>query len=89
MINLFVEFRFQPLKLYGSSPWFKLTKRGSIINKFEARDIAIIILTIFRKSKMLENMRIIILEKVLIYTFVEMPVGFSNVASTTAHTSKL
>ena len=37
---------------------------------------------------MLENMRILIPEKVLIYTCVEMPVGFTNVASTTARTRK-
>ena len=33
-------------------------------------------------------MRIFIPEKVLIYTCVEMPVGFTNVKSTTARTSK-
>ena len=61
---------------------FELIERSSIINNFEARNITIIV-TIFRKTKMLENMRIFIPEKVLISTCVEMPVGFTNVASTT------
>ena len=38
---------------------------------------------------MLENMRILIPKKVLIYTCVKIPVGLTNVASTTASTSKL
>ena len=86
MINLFVEFGFQPLNMEALFD-FELIDRSSIINNFEARNITIIV-TIFRKTKMLENMRIFIPEKVLIYTCVEMPVGFTNVASTTARTSK-
>ena len=82
MINLFVEFGFQPLNMEALFD-FELIETSSIINKFEARNITIIV-TIFRKTKMLENMRIFIPEKVLIYTCVEMPVGFTNVASTTA-----
>ena len=58
---------------------FELIERSSIINNFEARNITIIV-TIFRKTKMLENMRIFVPEKVLIYTCVEMPVGFTNVS---------
>ena len=38
---------------------FELTERSSIINNFEARNIKII-LTTFRKTKMLENIRIFI-----------------------------
>ena len=60
---------------------FELVERSSIINNFEARNITIIV-TILRKTKMLENMRIFVPEKVFIYTCVEMPVGFTNVAST-------
>ena len=86
MINLFVEFGFQALNMAALLD-FELIERSSIINNFEARNITII-LTIFRKTKMLENMRIFIPEKVLIYTCVEMPVGFAFVASTTARTSK-
>ena len=67
---------------------FKLLERDTIINNFEARDITII-LTIFGKTKMLENMRILIPKKVLSYTCVKMPVGFTNVASTTTCTSKV
>ena len=87
MINLFVEFGFQALNMEALLD-FELIERSSIINNFEARNI-IIILTVFRKTKMLVNMRSFIPEKVLIYTCVEMPVGFTNVASTTARTSKL
>ena len=86
MINLFVEFGFQPLNMEALLD-FELIERSSIINNFEARNITIIVI-IFRKTKMLENMRIFVPEKVLIYTCVEMPVGFTNVASTTARTSK-
>ena len=88
MINLFVEFGFQPLNMEALLD-FELTERSSIINNFEARNITII-LTIFRKTKMLKNLRIFIPGKVLIYTCVEMSdsVGFTNVASTTARTSK-
>ena len=56
---------------------FELIQRSSIINNFEARNITIIV-TIFRKTKMLENMRIFVPEKVVIYTCVEMPVGFTK-----------
>ena len=79
MINLFVEFGFQPLNMEALLD-FELIERStcSIINNFEARNITIIV-TIFRKTKMLENMRIFVPEKVLIYTCVEMPVGFTNV----------
>ena len=61
---------------------FELIERSSIINNIVARNITII-LAIFIKTKMLENMKIFIPEKVLIYTCVEMPVGFTKVASTT------
>ena len=58
---------------------FELIERSCICNNFEARNI-----TIIRKTKMLENMRIFIPGKVLIYRCVEIPVGFTNIASTTA-----
>ena len=86
MINLFVDFGFQQLNMEALFD-FELIERGSIINNFEARNITIT-LTIFRKTKMLEDMKIFIPEKGLIYTHVEMRVGFTNVASTTARTSK-
>ena len=86
MINLFVEFGFQPLNMEALLG-FELKERRSIINNFEARNITII-LTIFRKTKTLENMRIFIPEKVLIYICAEMSVGFTNVASTTGRTSQ-
>ena len=38
MINLFVEFGFQPLNMETLLD-FKLIERSSIINNFEARDI--------------------------------------------------
>ena len=53
MINLFVEFGFQPLNMEALLD-FELIERSSIINNFEARKITIIV-TIFRKTKMLEN----------------------------------
>ena len=65
MINLLIEFGFQPLNI-EALPDFELIERGtgSIINNFEARNIR---LPIFRKTiKMLENMRILIPERVLI-----------------------
>ena len=86
MIDLFVEFGFQPLNMEALLD-FELIESSSIINNFEARNTTII-LEIFRKTKMLENMRIFIPEKVLIYARVEMAVGYDNVASTTARTSK-
>ena len=49
---------------------FELIERSSIINNFEARNITIIV-TIFRKTKMLENMRIFVPEKVPGQRFVE------------------
>ena len=79
MINLFVEFGFQPLNMEALLDFE--------FNSFEARNITIIV-TIFRKTKMLENMRIFVPGKVFIYTCVQIPVGFTNVASTTARTSK-
>ena len=74
MITLLVEFAFQPLNMEALLD-FELIEKSSIINNFEARNITII-LTIFRITKMLENMRIFIPEKVLIYTCVEMPVAW-------------
>ena len=75
MINLFVEIGFQPLKMEALLD-FELIEIIRIINNFEASNITIIV-KIFRKTKMLENMRIFIPEKVFIYTCVEMPVGFT------------
>ena len=46
MINLFVEFGFQPLNMEALLD-FELIERSSIINNFEARNITIIV-TIFR-----------------------------------------
>ena len=86
MIDLFVEFGFQPPNMEALLD-FELIESSSIINNFEARNTTII-LEIFRKTKMLENMIISIPEKVLIYARVEMAVGYTNVASTTARTSK-
>ena len=48
MINLFVEFGFQPLNMEALLD-FELMERSSIINNFEARNITIIV-TIFRKT---------------------------------------
>ena len=73
MINLSVKFRFQTLNI-EALPDFELTVRGSIINNFEA-SYTTIILTIFGRTKMFENVRIFISEKMLIYKCVEMPVG--------------
>mgnify|MGYP001799753316 CR=1 FL=1 len=72
MINLSVKFRFQTLNVEALFD-FKLTVRGSIINNFEAK-YTTIILTIFRGTKMFENVRIFIWEKMLIYTCLEIPV---------------
>ena len=52
MINLFVEFGFQPLNM-EALPDFELIVRGSIIDNFEAKDITII-LTMFRKLRCLK-----------------------------------
>ena len=68
MINLFVEFGFQPLNMEALLD-FELIERSSIINSFEARNITIIV-TIFRKTKMLENMRIFVPGKVLMHVHV-------------------
>ena len=73
MINLFVEFgQFHLLNMEALLD-FELIEKGTIFNIFQARNITII-LTMFRQTKMLENMIIFIPEKVLIYTCVEMPV---------------
>ena len=71
MINLFVELGFQPLNMEALLD-FELIERGSIFNNSQARDT--IILIIFGKTKMLENMIIFIPEKVLIYRSLEIPV---------------
>ena len=68
MFNLFVEFGFQPLNMEALLD-FELIERSSIINNFEARNITII-LTIFRKTKMLEKMRIFIPEKVALLIYI-------------------
>ena len=52
MINLFVEFGIQPLNVEALLD-FELIERSIIINNFEARNITIIV-TIFRKTKMLD-----------------------------------
>ena len=68
MINLFVEFRFQPLNMEALLD-FELIERSSIINNFEARNITVF-LRIFRKTTILENMSIFIPERVLNFTCV-------------------
>ena len=75
MINLFVEFGFQALHTEALLD-FELIERNSIINNFEARNITII-LTIFRKTKMIENtcMRIFIPEMATIVTKLQLTFG--------------
>ena len=62
MINLFVEFGFQPLNMEALLD-FELIERSSIINNFEATNITIIV-TIFKKTKMTGHIKLTTLLRV-------------------------
>lgn len=55
---------------------------------FKQETSQFIVLTILRKSEKFDDMRILILRKMLTYIRVKMPVGFTNVTSSRALTSK-
>ena len=57
--------------------------RFQMCNNFKARD-STFINTILRTSEMLDNVGIPVPKKVLINTSVKMPVGFTNITSSTA-----
>ena len=64
----------------------KLIIRTSSVNNFKAID-STFIFTILRTAEMLEIMGIPVPKMVLINTIVKMPIGFTNITSSTARTN--
>ena len=64
----------------------KLIIRTSSVNNFKAIDFTFIF-TILRTAEMLEIVGIPVPKKVLINTIVKMPIGFTNITSSTARTN--
>ena len=64
----------------------KLIIRTSSVNNFKAID-STFIFTILRTAEMLEIMGIPVPKKVLIHTIVKMPIGFTNITSSTVRTN--
>ena len=60
--------------------------RTSSVNNFKAID-STFIFTILRTAEMLEIMGIPVPKKVLINTIVKMPIGFTNITSSTVRTN--
>ena len=61
--------------------------RTSSVNNFKSRD-STFIFTDLRAVEMLDNVRIPVPIKVLINTSVKMPIGFTNITSSTARPQK-
>ena len=87
MLNLFVEFGVQPFDM-KTLPNFKLREGLSIINNFKTGGIATVT-AMPRTIEMSKNMGIFVPKKMLINTCVKMPIGFTNITSSTARTRKL
>ena len=65
----------------------KLIRRTTSVHNFKSRD-STFIFTNLRAVEMLENVRIPVPIKVLINTNVKMPIGFTNITSSTARPHK-
>ena len=82
MLDLFQLFNIKALFYY------KLRIRASIIKNLKTRNIALIP-TPFRNTEMFNNVGIFVPKEMLINTRVKMPIGFTNITSSTARTCKL
>ena len=87
VLNLFVEFRFQLFNM-KTLFYFELRVSAGMIENLKTRDITLIP-TAFRSTKMFKNVGIFVPKEMLINTCVEMPIGFTNITSSTARTRKL
>lgn len=86
MLDLLVKFRFQMLNMKALLD-LKLIITTSSVNNFKSRD-STFIFTDLRAVEMLENVRIAVPIKVLINKSVKMPIGFTNITSSTARPHK-
>ena len=68
--------------------YFELRVSARMIENLKTRDITLIPTT-FRRTKMFKNVGIFVPKEMLINTCVEMPIGFTNITSSTACTCKL
>jgi len=59
-----------------------------MIENLKTRNITLIPTT-FRSTEMFKNVGIFVPKEMLINTCVKMPIGFTNITSSTAHTCKL
>ena len=84
MLNLFVEFEFQLFNM-KTLFYFKLRISAGMINNLtcKTRNITLI-LTPFRSTEVFKNVGIFVPREMLINTRVKMPIGFTNVTSSTA-----
>ena len=87
MLNLFVEFGLQ-LSNMKTLFYFKLRIRAGMIDNLKTRNIALI-LTPFRSTEVSKNVGIFVPKEMLVNTRVKMPIGFTNITSSTARTCKL
>ena len=87
VLNLLVEFRFQLFNM-KTLFYFELRVSAGMIENLKTRDITLIPTT-FRSTKMFKNVGIFVPKEMLINTCVEMPIGFTNITSSTARTCKL
>ena len=84
MLNLFVEFRFQPFNM-KTLFHFKMSVSAGMIENLKTSHITLIATT-FRSTKMFKNVGIFVPKEMLINTCVKMPIGFTNVTKSRART---
>ena len=86
MLNLFVEFRVQLFNM-KTLFYFKMRISAGVIEDLKKRNIALLSLHPLEAStEMFKNVGIFVPKGMLINTCVKMPIGFTNITSSTART---
>ena len=83
-LNFFVEFGFELFNM-KTLFYFKLRICAGMIDNLKTRNIALI-LTPFRSTEVFKIVGIFVPKEMLITTRVKMPIGFTNITSSTART---
>ena len=83
MFNLFDEFRIQLFNM-KTLFHFKMRISAGMIENLKTRNITLIPTT-FRSTEMFKNVGIFVPKEMLINLCVKMPIGFTNITSSTAH----
>ena len=86
VLNLFDEFRFHHFNMKALF-YFKLRTSAGMIDNLKARNVTLFPTT-FRSIEMFKNVGIFVPKEMLINKCGKMPIGFTNITSSTARTDK-